>query len=278
MRILLCLFIFQASLPSIFSQENINVETLIRYELDSIDGVYIPKDINDAIKQISSFWDDSTQQDIKKMTEDKFLADAHFGIGMWIRNNWGLWGGSKISNYFNKLAVFHPDDMSSIILTSYYRYLCERDVELEEQVSSYKKYWEQIKSESISGIQQPNKNTENDMSQLRSRQIVYYDYPYGFSSSEEENYSTVNDFLATGEIVDIDLDKGLLKIKLLKCYAPYGIIIYDTSGGGIRYKDEEYDYKGKIIEKNGRQIFYMREGDEFWFSTQNDYWISDDEI
>lgn len=112
---------------------------------DSIDGVYIPIDLNDCFKQIDGFWADSIKSQVRSMSEDEFTANAHFGIGMWMRNNWKLWGGSRLSKYFNDLGVFHPDDMSGIILTSYHRYLLGRDVKLEEQISYYKEYWKKSK-------------------------------------------------------------------------------------------------------------------------------------
>jgi len=49
--------------------------------------------------------------------KDENMAYTHFGMGMWIRNNWGLWHGSSLVDYFNQIGIFHPDDMSSIIVT-----------------------------------------------------------------------------------------------------------------------------------------------------------------
>lgn len=120
-------------------------EYLENIKKDSIDGVYIPIDLNDCFKQIDSFWADSIKTQVRKMTEDEFTANAHFGIGMWMRNNWRLWGGSRLSKYFNDLDIFHPDDMSGIILTSYHRYLLGLDIKLEEQISYYKDYWKKNK-------------------------------------------------------------------------------------------------------------------------------------
>jgi len=105
------------------------------------DGIYIPKDLNDCFSQIDKFWNDSIITEVLKMTEEEFIATSHFGIGLWIRNNWRLWGGSRLSKYFNELGVSHPDDMSGIILTSYYRKLNNQDIELEKQIDYYKKFW-----------------------------------------------------------------------------------------------------------------------------------------
>jgi len=120
-------------------------EYLENIKKDSIDGVYIPVDLKDCFKQIDSFWADSVKLQVRKKTEDGFTANAHFGIGMWMRNNWRLWGGSRLSIYFNDLGIFHPDDMSGIILTSYHRFLLGLDIKLEEQIGYYKDYWKKNK-------------------------------------------------------------------------------------------------------------------------------------
>lgn len=118
-----------------------NVQVSERFITDTIDGVYIPVDLDDCFKQIDGFWNDSTKTEIKNWSEDELIANTHFGFGMWIRNNWCLWGGSRLSKHFNGLGIFHPDDMSSIILTSYHRYLNGEDIRLQQQIDHHKAYW-----------------------------------------------------------------------------------------------------------------------------------------
>ena len=55
--------------------------------------VYIPKNLADCHRTLDTLLPDSTQQHILSMTEKEFCSGAHLGLGMWIRNNWGLWGG-----------------------------------------------------------------------------------------------------------------------------------------------------------------------------------------
>lgn len=95
----------------------------IKYTVDSINGIYIPKNLEDCFEQINSFWNYSTKIQVKTWEEKEFIGNVHLGFGMWIRNNWRLWGGSRLSKYFNEMGIYHPDDMSGIILVSYHRYL-----------------------------------------------------------------------------------------------------------------------------------------------------------
>lgn len=110
-----------------------------------IDGVYIPKNLNEAISQLDKELNDSIKSNIIVLTEGEFVANSHFGLGLWIRNNWGLWKNSRLSRYFKLKGITRPDDMSVIILTSYYRELKGIEIDLREQVKPYKAYSKEAK-------------------------------------------------------------------------------------------------------------------------------------
>ena len=171
---------------------------------DTIDGVYIPKNIEDCFEQIDSFWDDSTKTQVKNWSEDEFSANAHFGIGMWMRNNWRLWGGSRLSKYFNDLGIYHPDDMSGIILDSYHRYLTGREINLDEQIGYYRAYWkvneEPSKDSYPKGVKKVEFNTTmgytlkannypgsiHVQTNSKSDKIWIYDYHFGWLQITEQ--------------------------------------------------------------------------------------------
>lgn len=77
-----------------------------------------------------------------KTDEKTALSYAHHGLGATLRNNLGLWHGSDIKEWFNSIGIYHPDDMSSIILTSFHRKLNKKFINLEQQVQYYRNYWE----------------------------------------------------------------------------------------------------------------------------------------
>ncbi len=110
-----------------------------------IDGEYIPKNLNDAISELDKNISDSSKMLIQKMSEEDFLVESHFGRGKAIRNNWNLWGKSRLRRYFKTKGISHPDDMSSIILKSYYRKINNQEIKLKEQVKYYKNYWKEVK-------------------------------------------------------------------------------------------------------------------------------------
>ncbi len=146
---ILCFFLVLVNLSG-FSQSGVDSLKIDIYSSDSINGIYIPKDLNDCFIQIDGFWNDSTKTKVQSWTENEFCGNAHFGFGMWMRNNWGLWSGSRLQVYFKDKGIYHPDDMSGIILTSYHRHLTGKKIELKKQIKQYKAYWKNTNSEQAS--------------------------------------------------------------------------------------------------------------------------------
>ncbi|OMP29730.1 DUF6794 domain-containing protein [Mangrovimonas sp. DI 80] len=109
---------------------------------------YIPKNLKDAIEYLDCEWSESDKTEFKDKEESYAVTELHFGTGQGIRNGWGLWKGkNRISKFFKSKGIFHPDDMSSIILTSFHRKLNEKPIDLKTQIEYYKNYWDKISKE-----------------------------------------------------------------------------------------------------------------------------------
>lgn len=162
------------------------------------DTIYIPKDLDDCFIQINQLLTDSVKRALSSQTEDEFSIGMHRSFGLWIRNNWGLWRGSRLSKFFNEIGIFHPDDMSGIILDSYYRHSTGKDIKLEEQVKYYQDYWKVTKEPSKDnfpkGVENIQFNSSYDYrsktnghgcvhvgTQVKSKHIWLYDYYLGWT-------------------------------------------------------------------------------------------------
>lgn len=86
-------------------------------------------------------------RDSIRLNNEEYVDDLHMSLGMWVRNKWlrGHNPDTLLSNYFIDMGIRHPDDMSSIILTSYHRKMNNKPIELEAQVQYYLDYWEKEK-------------------------------------------------------------------------------------------------------------------------------------
>lgn len=104
-------------------QQKEQLEYEQRLVADTIDGIYIPRNIEDCLTQLDSILPFKNRNVIKSRPNRESMSDFHFGLGMWLRNNWGLWSGSRLERYFYARGIYHPDNISGAILEYYYDYL-----------------------------------------------------------------------------------------------------------------------------------------------------------
>jgi len=228
----------------------------------AVDSVYIPTDLNDCFKQLDSMFADSIKSKIKVLTEDEFVGKYHFGFGMWMRNNWGLWKGSILSKYFNSIGIYHPDDMTGIIFDSYHRQLTGQAIRLTEQVKYYQDYWEKAKKQNL-------ERKQEEYSSYKIGDTVFFNYRNDFVSKAQEDKYDNDICTAKGLIVARDEEKFFIKVKLLDGCDKKGIISYDNEGTLV------YNTTTKKMEKPKRRIVtYMKVGEENWFNYSD--WATND--
>ena len=102
-----------------------------------------PKNLTECIQMLDKTLKKEDKEYIKTLTEDEFFMESHFTIGMGIRNEWIRSGNPELVTFFLDQGVKHLDDMSAMILTSYYRHLLGKEIDFEGQISAYKKELEQ---------------------------------------------------------------------------------------------------------------------------------------
>jgi hypothetical protein len=106
----------------------------------------IPTNLDEALDflvKVNNY--DSAIRFLKSTDEDSFVSEQHHSTGMALRNEWGLWEKeSELSKWFNNIGIYHADDMSSIIMTSFHRLINTKDIDLESQVKHYIDYWDDV--------------------------------------------------------------------------------------------------------------------------------------
>lgn len=124
--------------------ENAKGEESIKSNIDSIGT---PQTIDEALSYFLTEWSDKEKNQFKNEPEDMAVSELHHSVGMYIRNNWIRHGSGKelLRNEFKKLGIFHPDDISSIILTSLHRKLNNIPINIHSQIKPYIQYWNEIK-------------------------------------------------------------------------------------------------------------------------------------
>ena len=113
------------------------------------DTKYKPKDFNESLIQLDKLLPDSTKGQIKIMTEEEFMCKSHFSTGTWIRNYWlynrYLFGlivtQSDLRKDLQSKKLFNNDDMSSLILRSFYRKLQNKDLQVDQQIKEIHQFY-----------------------------------------------------------------------------------------------------------------------------------------
>lgn len=120
--------------------DSIAKERKLKYErdivLDSINGIYIPLNLEDCLSSLDHLLNDTIKLEISKADSS---SNFHFGLGMWLRNNWRLWGGSRLQLWFNTQGIIHPDNMSGIVLSVYQEYLQKGSINVPQKMEDIKK-------------------------------------------------------------------------------------------------------------------------------------------
>ncbi len=183
---------------------------------------YIPKDLQECFIELDKILPDSIKQSIPTQTEDQFSSRMHMGLGMWMRNNWGLWKGSRLSKYFNERGINHPDDMSGIILDSYYRKNSGKEIKLEEQIIYYQSYWKVVKKpakdifpKGVNGLEfnsgmyyesrTKGKGFVHVGTSSKTDDIWIYDYHLGWAKVSEANIKRIEQNVKNREEVLIEI-------------------------------------------------------------------------
>jgi hypothetical protein len=110
-----------------------------------------PSTLEECYDHLDKIFDDTSKYTFKMFPEKIAVSRLHHGLGTWIRNEWGLWRNSNLKKYFENMGVFHPDDMSGIILTSYHRKLNKEEINLAGQIKYYQDFYKNttVKNDTI---------------------------------------------------------------------------------------------------------------------------------
>jgi len=98
------------------------------------------KNLNECFEYIDNL-NMKDLDDFLNLSEKEAIVGTHFGFGMWLRNNLGLWTDNELTKWFNQHNIHHADDMSGIIITSYHRHKNGKDIKLQEQIDHYVQFW-----------------------------------------------------------------------------------------------------------------------------------------
>lgn len=240
-------------------------EDKVRYTTDSLRGHYIPKDLNDTFKSLDKIYSNSIKIEITKLAEKDYVyGNYRLGIGLWMRNNWQLWGGSRLSKYFRDNNISHPESMSVVILESYYRYLKNEDIRFEEQIKEYVEWEEKAKADELEREKKEFEEKKETFSELNIGDVLEFNYNYDFTNESQEDKWMDDTCLVKGILVEKDAENLKINVKVIKSCDRKGIVIYNNDN--IRIYNEETK---KWSRPEKRIVKYLKKGKSAWFELND---------
>ncbi|MCW5924338.1 MAG: hypothetical protein KIS77_18590 [Saprospiraceae bacterium] len=120
-----------------------------RIKKDKLNGVYIPKNLDDAMLQLDKNISPESQAKIKAIPEDSVCALLHNRLGQWMILNWGFYGGSRLSHYLRSAGVTFPDDMADLLILAYHRKLNGKTIAMKELAPPFREKRKKERAEEL---------------------------------------------------------------------------------------------------------------------------------
>jgi hypothetical protein len=126
-----CFFFYFLFISSVvYGQSNIQASDSLNSRLN------IPENIEEAHRELENLLSDEDIAEIKNLPSSNSTIRYHLGLGMWLRNNWGLWAGSDLYIWFYERGYTHPDNISATILETFWNYLNGKPYQINERFGS----------------------------------------------------------------------------------------------------------------------------------------------
>lgn len=144
-----------------------------------------PSNLEGALNYFEKNWTDNAKNSFKNKPEKDAVTELHTTVGRWIRNNWIKDGNDSFVKQFNEIGVYHPDDISSIVLTSLHRKLNHKDLDIEKQAQYYIDYWKPI----IENDEKSKKTAFENYNKYKVGEKINIYYPV--YTDEDESYAVL---------------------------------------------------------------------------------------
>lgn len=109
-----------------------------RIQQTHLAGVYIPRDLFEAFRELDKKTDESSKQKFRTMTEAETEHKLFFSLGRWIWTNWSFYEGSRFSQWFRDAGITYPEDMAKIVILAYHRKLHGKDIDFKGLATRFK--------------------------------------------------------------------------------------------------------------------------------------------
>ncbi|MFQ5445551.1 MAG: DUF6794 domain-containing protein [Saprospiraceae bacterium] len=120
-----------------------------RIQQERLNGVYIPRDLNDALLTLNRLIDKPSKKKFLSISEEEAAHKLFFSLGRWMTHNWSFYDGSRLSVYLQKMGIYDPGDMSRFLIILLHRSLNKQPLEVKSLAERFEKQEELRKKERL---------------------------------------------------------------------------------------------------------------------------------
>ncbi len=218
----------------------------------------IPTMLSEAHGKLEGMLSAEELAKIDAMSSEDDMVAYHMGLGARLRNTWGLWQGSALAQHLQELGFNHPDDMSAVILGTFWCKRHGQDFRLGERAAEYKKHREAA-GESENRAQAVNAAIQTMMMGLRFEQR---DVPRVPVPTRRGLCVRVLCPLRSGAFLTAYC-QGRISSGL---YAIIGGLYFDSTDGKVRTKPQYDDgvARGFYRDPKDGELHKMKPGEDFY--------------
>lgn len=132
MKTLFSILLVLIAITAVHAQEAKRADTK---SSEKEEQITIPTNLAEAHNELERLLPADELTKIDSMKTEGDMIKYHFGLGMGLRNRWGLWGDSPMARYMKSLGFTHPDEMSSMILETFWCKRHGKEIKLEERIA-----------------------------------------------------------------------------------------------------------------------------------------------
>ena len=112
-----------------------------------LDELTVPKkkvkSITETPKQYEGYQPNDFDEAVNYLVNQKYNTGDHFGSGMALRNDWGLWyNETPLAKWFTGKRLYHGDDRSGLLSKAVEAKIKGENFDLDSEIKFYQEWWE----------------------------------------------------------------------------------------------------------------------------------------
>ena len=161
------------------------------------DELTIPTTLDEAHLRLERELPKEELAKIDAMKSEDQMIEYHMGRGMGMRNSWGLWKGGPLAKHMKELGFFHPDDMSGVILVTFWCKRHGKDFRLKERADYCARYWK--------GAADPPATAKDP----QDSSDIDWTFSFGFGDDQPPRQIHIGKNKKNGRLLADEFDKGV---------------------------------------------------------------------